>query len=307
MNFDFPKNQEGKEQKPEKWITKPAVLFRDTVYTSDTIHAEAYAKIQEQYPEETIESLYDKAVDGFVTRAGEFLTREQAWRVAKENGQLSHLEEGWEANRDPDFLDGDPDDSKGFDSTDLHFADLLPERKQPGWDTLFAEWEQLEKESGEYTALWQERGFASWREWREAYIKPLGVGGEIWNIGVLPNPTKAILDFYGAPTYTWQQKVYGGAQILPFSDIIQTSFVQSREKIKQIQENFPAETLLIAIEYEDKKILIEGMHRACALASWPDNVPFTGTVRLAIANLSGRNRYPDGLPNIGNNYADRNH
>jgi hypothetical protein len=305
MNFDLPKNPEKSTSENSERIAKPAVLFRGKIYTSDTIHVEAYAKIQEAYPEGTIESLYDEAEDGFITTGGEFLNRNEAWQLAKNNDQLTHLEDGWEIERDPGLLHGDPDTSKGFDSTDLHFADLLPERKQPSWETIFAEWERLEAPSQDYTAIWQERGFASWQEWREAYIKPLEIEGEIWNIGVLPNPTKTLLEFYGAPTYSWQQKVYGGAQILPFSEIIQTPFVQTRKKIKLVQENFPSETMLIAIEYQGKKILIEGMHRACALATWPENVPFTGTVRLAIVRLE-KNHFRGDLPNIGNNYADKN-
>jgi len=63
--------------------------------------------------------------------------------------------------------------------------------------------------------------------------------------------------------------------------------------------DFPKETLLTAILHEDKMIIVEGMHRANALANWNLSEPPKGKVFLALA------RWDEKVPILGSGYKNK--
>lgn len=75
---------------------------------------------------------------------------------------------------------------------------------------------------------------------------------------------------------------------MKFEEIIEHSVVKNNEKIKEIINNFPYQTMLMGIVCEGKIVLIEGIHRVCALAVMAEkNIKYSGDVVVALAEHRG--------------------
>lgn len=80
---------ESSEVVPEK-IATAAIRMDDRIFTGEN-HMAAIAKMKKEYPNwEEDENL--KLEDGFLTNKGRFVERDEAGLIAKQAGQLEHLE-----------------------------------------------------------------------------------------------------------------------------------------------------------------------------------------------------------------------
>ena len=131
------------------------------------------------------------------------------------------------------------------------------------WARVFAAWRRGEAWQESWQAHWRERGFDSWDAWRSNYIAPLAPEMRDWRLYRLTD-LAAVADFYGAPTKGWIQHHYNGALTRPLREIAPA--LETHEKVRAIMEDFPPATLLTAVRDEAGRIiLVDGMHRACAL------------------------------------------
>lgn len=164
------------------------------------------------------------------------------------------------------------------------------------WKEVFDTWRELEEWQESWKQHWTERGFDSWDEWRKAYAAPLHLETLNWELYKVTNPLKDFPFIYGTPTKTWIEKAYNGETTKQLKDIVHLPIVTENDKILDIKKDFPKETMLTGIVHDDKIIFIEGMHRACAIATWNNETPFTGNVTIALA------QWNNPIPAIGGNY-----
>jgi hypothetical protein len=147
---------------------------------------------------------------------------------------------------------------------------------------------------------WEERGFDSWEEWRNAYVKPLHPEKLEWFLYKIKSPLEIFPGIYGVPSRSWVDKAYGGKTTKRLKDIVRTKLFVENEKIKEIKNNFPKNTLFTGLVHEDKIILIEGMHRACALTSWDKSKKLECDISIALAEWTKKE-----IPVVGGNYKNK--
>lgn len=168
------------------------------------------------------------------------------------------------------------------------------------WKDVFDTWRELEAWQESWKRHWTERGFDSWDEWREAYAAPLHPETLSWELYKIIDPIKDLPFFYGTPTKSWIEKAYNGETTKQLKGISHLPIVVENDKILDIKKIFPKETMLTGFVHNGKIILIEGMHRSCAIATWDTKTPFIGKVNLALA------QWNDPIPVIGGNCKIKN-
>jgi hypothetical protein len=152
------------------------------------------------------------------------------------------------------------------------------------WAEIFATWREGEAHQESWKKHWEERGFSSWEEWRQNYAQPLNPEKLDWFLYTIKNPLYEFPLFYGVPSKGWIKKAYGGETTKQLQEIINLPVIKDNLKVLDIQKDFPQKTLFTGIIQDDKIILIEGMHRACALASWDNSLPPKSAIQIALAH-----------------------
>lgn len=134
------------------------------------------------------------------------------------------------------------------------------------WDEVFSSWEKSEANLPHWIAHYKKRGFDSWKEWRKDSIKNLHPEQLKWELYEITDPLSAIPEFYGGPFRSWKKKYYGDKEILQFKELAKKPELQNDIRINEIIKKFPKESTLIGIRKDKNVIIVEGMHRSCALA-----------------------------------------
>ncbi len=154
------------------------------------------------------------------------------------------------------------------------------------WARVFAAWRRAEAWQKCWQEHWRERGFDSWEAWRSNYIASLTPETREWQLYQLTD-LAMIVDMYGAPTKGWIKHYYDGALTRPLREVAPMIAQKKNAKVLAIMDDFPPATLLTAVRDEhDRIILVEGMHRTCALTLLVqrDTLP-SAIVTLAIADV----------------------
>ncbi len=168
------------------------------------------------------------------------------------------------------------------------------------WSEIFDTWREREARQASWKEHWESRGFESWDEWRRAYIGPYRPETRDWSLYRVPDPTRVFPDIFSVPTDAWIRKAYGGETTKQFRDIVDMPVFKENAKIDAIRKDFPDDTMLIGLWFRGDIVLLEGMHRAAALATRDPNIPFTGEVTIALAKWTE----PE-LLRIGGDYKDK--
>lgn len=169
--------------------------------------------------------------------------------------------------------------------------------KDIAWPEIFSTWRNMEASQESWQKHWEERGYTSWDEWREAYAAPLKPGTLEWFLFCFKDPLKDFPLMYGVPSRSWVDKAYDGKTTKMLKDILNLPIISENPKVHDIKKDFPSETMLTGIIFQNNIVIVEGMHRACALAEWDPNTPFMGKVNLASAEWNEKE-----IPIIGGNY-----
>jgi hypothetical protein len=167
------------------------------------------------------------------------------------------------------------------------------------WQDVFNEWRKGEAWQGSWEKHWTERGFVSWDEWREAYSVPLNPNSLSWFLYKIKDPVKIVSFFYGTPTKSWIKKAYGGEKTKRLSEIINLPIIKDNFKILEIKKNFPKQTMLTGLVHNGEIVLVEGMHRASALADWDAVSHLDSEITIALAEWSKE------IPSLGGNYKNK--
>lgn len=136
------------------------------------------------------------------------------------------------------------------------------------WEEVFLTWHENEGKSPNWINLAKERGFASWADWRlNGYAKKFECSQADWGFYEVSDPAEVVSGWFGGPFRTWIEKHYNHEKTKSFAELISQSDISEQAGVKFMTENYPVETVITALELNDGSIyVIEGMHRACALA-----------------------------------------
>lgn len=155
--------------------------------------------------------------------------------------------------------------------------------KSISWTDIFDTWREGEAQQESWKKHWEERGFASWDEWRKNYAAPLQPEKLQWFLYHIENPIVDLPFFCGVPSRSWIEKAYQGETTKQLNGLINLPIFRDNPKVADIKKNFPEKTMLTGLVCDEKIILVEGMHRASALASWASGKPLNGEVTIALA------------------------
>lgn len=153
------------------------------------------------------------------------------------------------------------------------------------WRDVFAVWRSYEAYQKDWEEHWSERGFDSWDAWRTNYIAPLELAMRQWSIYRIENHVHDISLMYGVPSHGWQKMCYGRERTKKIADILFHKAVVKNVKIQYVFHQLPYQTMFVGIVHEDRIVLVDGMHRACALAQ--STKKFTGDIVIALTKYDG--------------------
>lgn len=130
------------------------------------------------------------------------------------------------------------------------------------WEEVFSNWRQDEEPRADWQRHLRENNFPDWETWRQYYIKAWNLQNKDWKLYQIQNPLQLTPDFLVGPFSGWQELCKQSGP--RFKDI--ASNFQDHEKVQDLLKNFPKKTQLIGVKVGKKIMLLEGHHRATALA-----------------------------------------
>lgn len=115
-------------------------------------------------------------------------------------------------------------------------------------------------------ALYESKGFKSWEDWRRNTHKNI-LGKDIdWNLYEIEKPEETVSEFIGGPFISWRKWFYMGNNKPTLKEIVKHPGIQNHYYILDIAKNLNRDTILSGIIKDENIYIVEGMHRACALA-----------------------------------------
>jgi hypothetical protein len=164
--------------------------------------------------------------------------------------------------------------------------------KNLSWKDVFAIWRKNEAHQEGWNKLARERGYASWEEWRLSYTKRFGCPELKWSLYDIIDPVDTVSEFWGGPFSGWVDRYYEGEVTKRFDEMALNVALEENPKVKDMLVNFPSDTILTGIKVDNRIYIIEGMHRASALAMMKLNkTEFIGKVRIALAESKEELKY----------------
>lgn len=169
-----------------------------------------------------------------------------------------------------------------MDSREFEFLKPL------SWAEAFRLWENDESSLSHWVEHYTRRGFNSWRDWRIDSVKELGAEGLGWQLHRVLNPTRSVPRFRGGPFRSWIERIYGGSIAPTFMEIIRHPAIQGSDRVSQIIAQFPQTTFMLGLIWNGSVVIIDGMHRCCAIAIAAQNgTPIAAEVNIALASFEG--------------------
>ena len=163
------------------------------------------------------------------------------------------------------------------------------------WGKVFGFWRTNEASQPDWIRTYQEKGFNSWDDWRNTHAEQLKCKELEWHLYELTDSLKNVPSFYGGPFRTWIKYYYDRKETCRFSELANLEKIKSNKRVNSLVNNFPKETIIIGLALKNKIIIIEGMHRCCAIALINKNKKeFQSKIKIALAEYPEKN-----IPLIG--------
>ncbi len=138
------------------------------------------------------------------------------------------------------------------------------------WDELYTEWGDAERTH--WQDFYTQKGFDDWEDWRWPMIKSLGLDERKWTL-VEPEPGLVVAEvrkmFVNAQT-GWTRFAEDRAHAT-FGHIKGHPDRIADPRITQIRNNFSSSNPLIGLQNQGRTIILEGHHRATAIAGMPED------------------------------------
>lgn len=156
------------------------------------------------------------------------------------------------------------------------------------WADVFEIWRRNEAQNPNWVKHYKGEGFSSWEEWRTKKVAvPLRCAEKDWHLYRIIDPLKTVPAFHGGPFKSWEEKYYRGETLPTFARLVENPEVQSHGYVKQLLADFPKETTVTGLVTEGGIVIIEGMHRCCAIALAAQRRQILETtVSIALAEVS---------------------
>ncbi len=159
------------------------------------------------------------------------------------------------------------------------------------WPTLFRAWEKREASQAGWIRHYRGRGYASWREWRTTAYADLKPQQRQWTLYRVQQPELVVPGWCGGPFRGWRKHYRG--HMITFRTLSQRRLIQNNGKVKSIIRKFPTTTQMLGVIWRGKIVVIEGMHRACAVVlAARQGKKINTSMTIALTPWSGR------LPNL---------
>lgn len=163
----------------------------------------------------------------------------------------------------------------------------LQKLKPVSWEEIYSTWKEDEFRHGQWKGHWEGKGFDSWEEWRNLKTKLLHLPDREWNLYSVEDPVQTVPTFWGGPFLSLAERYYDGDLTKQISEIALHQSIKSHERIRKIMENFPSYTQLIGLIWNNRILIYEGTHRACAIAlAASDNVSINSEITIALTDIS---------------------
>ena len=166
--------------------------------------------------------------------------------------------------------------------------EFLKPVKTLSWSEVFSIWRDGESFLPRWIAHYRNSGFASWDAWRTNTLKDLRYDGLSWVLFEIVDPLRHVPDFLGGPFRAWIAKYYDGRDSPAFREIVKTPALRGNQIVQEMAAQFPHETCIIGLQTDRGIVVIEGMHRCCALALVAETTQrIDSKVLIALARYSG--------------------
>lgn len=133
------------------------------------------------------------------------------------------------------------------------------------WEDVFEIWRQNEEHLPHWKPHYESRGFTNWKDWRMSSAERLNPQALNWALFEITDPSASIPSFRGGPFRGWIRETYHGADKPRFSEIMKDEPRRAQIIRSGFIEHFPAETIITGLRAEGDIVIIEGMHRCCAV------------------------------------------
>ena len=159
-------------------------------------------------------------------------------------------------------------DLKGYPPYRLNWSDVL----------------QIYRNNEEHLEHWkqyyQAQGYKSWEEWREKFFRRFGLRHLYWELFDV-TPPHTINYFRGAGFNGWKKLT--GEKYPIFGQMAMMEQVKNHPPLKDLINNFPRETTIIAVRHGGCIFVVEGMHRCAAYAlAYRQGVEPTTHIKVAL-------------------------
>lgn len=147
----------------------------------------------------------------------------------------------------------------------------LKKIKDTTWEDVFDTWQALEGQVPSWQQHARNIGWPDWHTWRRYMISLFG-GIEMldWAVYQIEDAGTRIPNFLVGPFYTWQ-KHFDEYFVHTFADLVRTvpEWVQQEAPVEEYIPAFQAPTEFIGLQFDgsDDILLVEGHHRATAVAA----------------------------------------
>jgi hypothetical protein len=131
---------------------------------------------------------------------------------------------------------------------------------------VFADWR--EREIGHdwgWEAVWKEKGFDNWDDWRMSYVDRFGLLGREWKEELIEQPCNFAQNAFVGAYPGWTGYLPAGESSMRFSEM---ENAMTNPKVRAVMNGFPIRTTVIAIRLKDECIIFDGTHRIAALAQY---------------------------------------
>ncbi len=165
--------------------------------------------------------------------------------------------------------------------------------KKLSWSDVFEMWRKDEEDLEHWKSYWHTKGFKSWADWRMEQVRATGADKLKWELYEIEDALKTIPTWKGGPTTTWLKYFYAplgrDANNLPtFAELATSPAVGNHYYILDLIKTFPKKTMFAAVKTSQGIVIVQGMHRACAIAlSVAQGRPVKTKVQVALAKIKG--------------------
>lgn len=180
----------------------------------------------------------------------------------------------------------------------------LSKIRKLNWVEVVEIWRLVEEDLEHWQRTWKAKGFKSWLDWRTETFKNLNGPELSWALFKVKIPLKEVINWRGGMFHSWAKWFYPLFPEQPprLKNLIVHPGVNNHWYIKKILENFPKATTVSAIRNSAGDIIVvEGMHRCCALAlAHHDRITIKTNLTLALADWPFKN-----LPLLGTGWKKK--